>query len=167
MLAFDNLKSVKLPAKCYCVGISAFENCTNLAEITFSPALQLIYDRAFAGSQALKRVLLPATVEKVDSTAFINCPNVEELAIPQAIRYNVFEIFRHSTNLKKLYILSLSHYKFPKNNPIKGFPNKECKVYVQDSQLDEYKKDPTWSKFGEILPLSQSGIYDGMGMLIQ
>ncbi len=160
-----NLKAVTLPKNCYCVGIATFVNCTSLEKIDMTPALELVYDSAFANCSSLKSVLLPATLQKLEETAFHGCTGVEDLAIPQAMRYNIFKIFKDSKNLKNLYVLSLEHYKFPKANPIEGFPNKECKVYVRDAQVDMYRNDPTWSGFGEILPLSQSGIYDEMGML--
>jgi|GEM_PF-4342117 len=159
-----SLKQIVLPEKCYCIGISAFEGASSLTGITFTPALELVYDRAFAGCTSLKQVLLPATVQKVDTSAFRGCTNVEELAIPQALRYNIFETFRESKNLKKLYILSLEPYNFPKANPIAGFPNKECTVYVPDAQVEDYRSRASWKGFKEILPLSESGLYDAMGI---
>lgn len=165
--SFENcpsLKKVALPEKCYCIGISAFEGASNLTDIEFTPALELVYERAFANCTSLKQVLMPATVQKVDTSAFRGCTNVEELAIPQALRYNIFEMFRDAKNLKKLYVLSLEPYNFPKANPIAGFPNKECSVYVPDAQVEDYRARATWAGFKEILPLSESGLYDSMGL---
>lgn len=165
--AFQNCPSLKqlvIPAKCYCIGISTFEGAASLTDIQFSPMLELVYDRAFANCTSLKRVLLPATVQKVDTSAFVGCTAVEELAVPQALRYNIFDTFRDSKNLKKLFILSLEPYNFPKANPIPNFPNKECTVYVPDAQVEDYRARASWSGFKEILPLSASGLYDATGL---
>ena len=67
------------------IGISAFENCTNLKNVTMSDSVTVIMDRAFAGCVSLKEVRLGRGVKHIGKNAFVGCENLETVYMPKSV----------------------------------------------------------------------------------
>ncbi len=66
----------------------AFENCTNLVNVTIQEGIDYIGDSAFKGCTSLKKVEIPNTVISIGTGAFDGCNNIEIATMPtKAIEY--------------------------------------------------------------------------------
>ncbi|MDE6275584.1 MAG: leucine-rich repeat domain-containing protein [Clostridia bacterium] len=107
-----DITSIKMPSV-ETIAQNAFNNCTELSEVTFSDNLHFIGERAFYGCSSLTEVVLPETTYGVMPEAFSNCtqltkfiftpsgeggfedssyldgcPNLITVAAPQTFLYN-------------------------------------------------------------------------------
>ena len=62
------------------IGISAFENCTSLEEVRFSPAVENVHKYAFRGCTSLESVTIQSGMF-LDDYAFANCTNLERIVV--------------------------------------------------------------------------------------
>ena len=79
----SDLRSVVIPTNVTTVGYSAFDNCSQLATVTFEKGSQLktigggysssYYYGAFLGCSSLTSIEIPASVETIEATAFKRC----------------------------------------------------------------------------------------------
>ena len=158
--AFAGCTSLKkLMVDTWTVGLSSFEGCTSLEEVRFGDHMWWIRANAFAGCTSLKSILMGITLEKLEDDAFAGCKAVEEFSVPQAMKNRMFGYFADCPNVKKVYILSTEFFPVPKNCT----PKASTTIYVPDAFLAQFQGDAGWSKFGEILPLSQSKYFADNG----
>ncbi len=59
------------------IGFSAFENCSELTNITIPSDITLIFPYAFRGCSGLTSVTIPDSVTYIDSSAFYGCDNLK------------------------------------------------------------------------------------------
>ncbi len=164
--AFENctsLTSINGPVRTF--GVEAFKGCTSLESVITTDELWMVRSGAFANCPNLKKVILATTMvhygsdqNVVDADAFEGSPNVEEISIPAKCSTMFGYIKNTLKNLKKVYILSTEYYPFPQSG--EGFVADGADLYVADYLVDQFKADASWSKFKNILPLSQSEYFD-------
>ena len=158
--AFKGCTSLKeFICDAYTVGLSCFEGCTSLEKVRFGDHMYWIREKSFGGCKNLKSILMGITLEKLDDNAFPGCTAVEEFSVPQAMKNRMWGYFPECPNLKRVYLLSTEFYPVPKNCT----PRPDCTIYVPDVFLAQFKGDAEWSKFKEILPLSQSKYFADNG----
>lgn len=145
------------------VGLNGFYGCSSLQDVRLGDHLWWLRDGAFANCKNLKRVLMGVTLAKLEDGAFTGSPNIEEFSVPNDYKRHMFFVMRNCKKVKTVYMLTLEYFDFPANNPIPNFPSADCTLYVPDVFLDQFKADAQWSRFGKILPLSQSKYYTAEG----
>lgn len=70
------------------IGVSAFENCTSLTEISLPICLDMIQDRAFYGCTRLEKVTVSDRHTKILGTPFSKCPALTLYAQPNSLAYD-------------------------------------------------------------------------------
>jgi len=82
-LDFVVLESIDMSACEFLVyiGVSAFEGCVSLGEVSLPEGLETIRDRAFAGCVALSEIELPLGLLELGDEAFLGCIGLESVAV--------------------------------------------------------------------------------------
>lgn len=87
------LDTVSIPSKFTNIGYYAFQNCTNLRDLTIE-GVQTINIGAFEGCHNIVHLEFPATLVSIDDEAFSGCQSLEELTfngdIPPMINDRTF-----------------------------------------------------------------------------
>ncbi len=89
------------------IDMGAFENCTELKEITIPNTVREIGDRAFYGCTGLTDVVIPESVSKIGDSAFYGCTNMKKLSILGSISY-MYTAFEKLSGLESVYIKDLA-----------------------------------------------------------
>lgn len=84
------------------IGNSAFENCTQLNEITLPATLKEIGNRAFAGCVNLRTLSPLVAVESIGELAFYECKNLAAVSLPGTLTSMGIDAFRNCHNLTDL-----------------------------------------------------------------
>ena len=93
------------------IGNGAFENCTNLTEVTLSKHTLYIYNRAFRGCKSLKNVNFNSQkVVKILSGAFSGCESLEKIVLPENTFYLSSYAFSNCGNIKELHLGATMSY---------------------------------------------------------
>ena len=75
------------------IDISAFANCSSLANIELSDMLRYIGTYAFADCKSLRSITLPQSVTTLEPCAFKGCAPLESITVPQALQNRVRRAF--------------------------------------------------------------------------
>ena len=67
------------------IGSRAFEDCTQLKEVTFPKDLTSIKDSAFSGCGNLSDIILPDKLKTIGESAFANCISLRSIIIPESV----------------------------------------------------------------------------------
>ena len=149
--------------RCKIIGKESFKGCASLRTAIIPRNLNWLRQEAFANCPQLETVLLSTTLSQIEDNVFLNSNNIREVSIPNNIKTHFFLHLSHCRKINTIYLLSLDYFKMPKS--IKDAPIKfsKCKLYVPDSNLEQFRNNADWSRFGQILPLSQSRWFDAKG----
>ena len=149
--------------RCKIIGKESFKGCASLRTAIIPRNLNWLRQEAFANCPQLETVLLSTTLSQIEDNVFLNSNNIREVSIPNNIKTHFFLHLSHCRKINTIYLLSLDYFKMPKS--IKDAPIKfsKCKLYVPDSKLEQFRNNADWSRFGQILPLSQSRWFDAKG----
>lgn len=149
--------------RCKIIGKESFKGCASLRTAIIPRNLNWLRQEAFANCPQLETVLLSTTLSQIEDNVFLNSNNIREVSIPNNIKTHFFLHLSHCRKINTIYLLSLNYFKMPKS--IKDAPIKfsKCKLYVPDSNLEQFRNNADWSRFGQILPLSQSRWFDAKG----
>jgi hypothetical protein len=81
------LSSIAIPASVTTIGLNAFNGCTLLASVTFTPisTLTSIFTSAFFNCSGLTSITIPNTVTSIGSNAFFNCSGLTSIIIPDSV----------------------------------------------------------------------------------
>ncbi len=86
--AFENcteLTEVSIPNSIDSIGIEAFDGCTSLTEINIPSSVNMIGDGAFSNCNALTSVTIPNSVISIGNSAFQYCSNLTDITIPNSV----------------------------------------------------------------------------------
>lgn len=149
--------------RCKIIGKESFKGCASLRTAIIPRNLNWLRQEAFANCPQLETVLLSTTLSQIEDNVFLNSNNIREVSIPNNVKTHFFLHLSHCRKINTIYLLSLNYFKMPKS--IKDAPIKfsKCKLYVPDSNLEQFRNNADWSRFGQILPLSQSRWFDAKG----
>lgn len=93
------------------IGNGAFENCTNLTDVTLSKYTLYIYNRAFKGCELLKNINFNSQkVVKILSSAFNGCKSLEKIVLPENTFYISSYAFANCGNIKELHLGATMSY---------------------------------------------------------
>lgn len=76
-----NCTSVQIGNNVKCIGTNAFNNCTNLKNVTLPGCVNSVGSCAFNGCSNLSTVTLGANTKKIGDNAFKNCKNLKTINI--------------------------------------------------------------------------------------
>ena len=162
--AFSNCQELEtVNIRCKIIGKESFKGCASLRTAIIPRNLNWVRQEAFANCPQLETVLFSTTVSQIEENIFLNSNNIREVSIPNNIRTHFFLHLSHCRKINTIYLLSLDYFKMPKS--IKDAPIRfsKCKLYVPDAILEQFRNNADWSRFGQILPLSQSRWFDAKG----
>lgn len=94
----------------------AFENCTQLTEVSVPIGIKSIASSTFEGCSSLTKVILPATVSNIEARAFYKCSNLQECPLPSNVRQIGQSAFYGCSKLKTIVLPEgleeISYYAF-------------------------------------------------------
>lgn len=101
------IEKVHIPSNVRTVGVSAFNWCKHLTEVTFEEGLEGIFDYAFSHT-ALAFVHLPKTMLSVGDSAFKNCKNLIDVTFEEGIK-RIWDSAFYDTSLMSVTLPSTVH----------------------------------------------------------
>lgn len=159
--SYQELETVNI--KCKVVGKESFKGCASLRTAIITRNLNWLRSEAFANCPQLETVLLSTTLTQIEDNVFQNSNNIREVSIPNNVKTHFFQHLSHCRKINTIYLLSLDYFKMPKSIKDAPIQFSNCKLYVPDSKLEQFRKNADWARFGQILPLSQSRWFDEKG----
>ena len=159
--SYQELETVNI--KCKVVGMESFKGCASLRTAIITRNLNWLRSEAFANCPQLETVLLSTTLTQIEDNVFLNSNNIREVSIPNNVKANFFLHLSHCRKINTIYLLCLDYFKMPKSIKDAPIQFSECKLYVPDSKLEQFRNNADWARFGQILPLSQSRWFDEKG----
>ena len=101
----QRITRVTMPDSVINIGVNAFLNCRNLANVTLSSGLTVIRNFAFANS-GLSAIVIPDGVTAIGSSAFANCVDLTALTLPATITSIEYNAFNNCSSLVTLTLPS-------------------------------------------------------------
>jgi|GEM_PF-6381577 len=86
------------------IGVTAFENCASMKEITLPSKLLYISEQAFTNCSRLRSIVLPNTMEKINAKAFSGCSNLASINFPGSLKHIGNRAFLNCTSLTEAYL---------------------------------------------------------------
>ena len=178
----NQITKIILPDTINSIGDSAFENCSSLQSVTWSPNLVTIGASAFKGCTNLDEVILPNTVTNIDSYAFEGCTNLEsvtlsnslyaigvgafkgcssleEIEIPASVQHIDSNAFENCTNLTSVIVeRAVTGITNLGSNVFDGCST-SLQIIVPQDRVAEYKNKVYWSSYKSKI-ISDNDNYD-------
>lgn len=188
--ANTNVESIEIPEKVTSLSESLFSGCENLKAVTMHEGiktiagstfqgcisyipvlpqnLESIGQLAFADCDAIKTIVIPDNVRSIGTQAF-SCKNLEEITLPTKIyqltsgrsQDNDWGILANCSSLKKL---TLNSPTMVSKTSLQAITRNEYRpnitLCVPDYLVNQYKLDPYWYNFGDIVGFSTDLIKD-------
>ena len=79
------IRSVVISKTVLTVGVSAFEDCSQLDEVLFPDTLKEIGSAAFKNCRALRTLTLPLSLRSIDHSAFEGCSSLVGIELPDSV----------------------------------------------------------------------------------
>lgn len=81
------IKSIHLPRSIRNIGVGAFKECTNLAQLYVPDGVEIINDYTFYDCNRLTKVRIPNTIKRIGYGAFGMCNSLVQIIIPDGVDY--------------------------------------------------------------------------------
>ena len=97
--AFENrsdLKDVSVPGNVKRIGSYAFAKCPNLKRVIINEGVEAIEDHAFSGCASLEEIIIPDSVTTIEWSAFNDCVNLYTLHLPISLTTVPMSCFANS-----------------------------------------------------------------------
>ena len=92
-LADSKIDSFKFTDNLEIIGVGAFQNCPNIAELYIPGNIKIIEAYAFANCTDLREVTLDEGIEELRWGCFSFCKNIKEITLPKSIKEIGFYAF--------------------------------------------------------------------------
>ena len=96
-------KSIILPDSITRIGVSAFEDCTELESIEIPNGITEIGESAFRNCQSLKTIKIPSSLKTIDEFVFSNCDNLQNVTISDGVK-NLEGMSFGFSNFKSIFL---------------------------------------------------------------
>lgn len=105
---YSLIEEISLPSSLQTIGIGAFENCNNLAQIVFEEGIGIesLADNLFSKCQALESIILPESVIEIGKAAFADCINLKNISITQSNKIINDRAFSSCSSLNSVFLPS-------------------------------------------------------------
>lgn len=128
------LESVCFPKTLRKMGDNSFGNCPKLHRVVLPEGFEKFRVQCFLENMNLSYVDLPSTLTDLGEMTFADCPNLETV------------ILRSPKKLDFRGCFGAYLYDEPMNN---------AKLYVPENFVEQYRQDPEWSVFKQILSICE------------
>ena len=173
-LGKKTLTTVKLPKGLKKIGVSAFQGCSALSDITIGDQVTDLLNYAFLGCSSLKSINVPGSVKNIgksafgncsglstitieeglvniDANAFSGCTNITKITLPSTVKKMWTSVFLNCSLLGELRCLATTPPEFEALGDIGealgyGLP-KDFKITVPSGCVDTYKKANGWVQY--------------------
>lgn len=81
----SNLASVSIPSEVTFIGDYAFRNCANLTSVTLPQGVTSIKYGTFYGCSSLASLTIPESVTSIEDSAFYGCSSLASVTLPQGV----------------------------------------------------------------------------------
>lgn len=98
------LKAINISGSVKCIGMNAFERCSNLESITIEEGLTSIGDAAFYSCISLPDITLPKSMTSLGKSAFYNCYNLKTVGSLGSINKIKEQTFMYCSKLTVITI---------------------------------------------------------------
>ncbi len=153
--AFQNseLTSVTLPSSLEVLGMGAFQSC-KLTDVNINKNIYEIPDYCFENNNFVK-FEVPSWIQTVGEYSFGYCEQLEHFVFGEGVKDVGRGVFDNTPKLTKVICLAeevptFDHRSFYSDDNSVKYKT----LYVPDDVVNKYKNDDEWSKFKEVLPLS-------------
>ena len=85
------------------IGQYAFNDLSNLTEVTLSKTLKYIGMDAFHGCTSLPSITLPNSVTEIGDWAFCDCESLKYMIVPKSLKYVGWRTFQSCSRLSDIY----------------------------------------------------------------
>ena len=127
------------------IDINAFNNCTNLTDITIPNSVTRINANAFTNCTSLTNITIPNSVTSIGIGAFTNCTSLTDITIPNSVTSIGNDAFWFCRNLTDIYM-------YPIIPPTLGstiFLLDDITIHVPIGSGDAYKNATNWSAYAD------------------
>lgn len=130
------------------IGGNAFNNCTELRNVTLSNSVTYIGHNAFAYCEGLSNITIPNSVTYIAHEAFLGCTGLSSITIPKNVEIIEQGIFYDCDNLTCIYCKPTT----PPTCYGRIFSEKNIdnlKIYVPESAVQAYKIASGWGHYAD------------------
>ena len=143
------LQAIDIPATVESIGDRAFEDCRNMATVTFAGnALTSIGSWAFFQCLKLQDIAIPEGVTEIGDGAFYGCAYLADVSVPASARIIGDNAFALCSKMVKLTVNAVE----PPAIAAKTFEevSRTMPVYVPATSISAYMADPLWGQMNII-----------------
>jgi len=117
----------------------AFEYCSSLKEITFSPTLEEIGHVAFHNDTSLTSITLPNSLKEIDAFSFWGCNSLESVDIPASVSARIFgATFNGCTSLSRITVDPNNPYYMSMDNVVFTKDTTKLLAFAQNNAITDY-----------------------------
>ena len=151
----DVLTGIMIPNSVTSIGRYAFEGCSGLTSITIGNSVTNIGVYAFKSCSSLTSITIPESVTSIADYAFEGCSGLTSITILNSVTSIGYSAFLGCSGLKDVYcyaeqVPSTDSYAFH------NVPLSSVTLHVPEASIDAYKAESPWSKFGNIVALTDN-----------
>lgn len=149
-------QSTVIPNSVTGIGMGAFSKQQGITNVTIPNSVMSIGQSAFSQCSNLTSVSIPNSVTTIERCAFELC-GFSNITIPNSVTKFGHRAFGECSNLKTLYCYA--NWFLPGVSLFPNTPVEKATLYVPYHQIELYKADREWGKFGTILPITHKVTY--------
>lgn len=104
--AFENcseITNISMPQSIKEIGESAFAGCSQLTHLSFPDSIKYLEICVCYGCEKLCSLHLPSGIQGIGRSAFNGCKSLEEFVVPDSVKEIDGMVFKNCSNLKKIY----------------------------------------------------------------
>ena len=135
------------------IGNNAFRGCAALTSVNIPKSVTKIGDRAFYGCKELTSITIPNSVTKIGDWAFSGCNALTSVTIPNSVTEIGDSEFYDCWNLEELILCHTDPTQIWVSEEAFSFA-KQATLYVPKEGVAAFQKDPFWSEFAAIKPIT-------------
>ena len=132
------------------IGRFAFDECSNLTNVTIPDGVRSIGESAFAYCKNLTNITIPASVENIDTYAFAGCKNLTNITIPASVRSMGWGVFACCSRLTSINV--------DKNNPVYHSAG-NCMIETESKTLALGCKNSVIPSDGSVTKIGDGAFY--------